>query len=197
MKRIRYQLTLTSPVSITANAATIGAHTTLDRITGGRMLGAVAASLYQKLGADADAVFHSDAVRFGDARPVGFDENGGDIGSAAPFPLCLQQEKGSDDAPLHNLSVAGRPEGKQLKARRSGALSMAGVPVPVSPTRHYAMKTAVTADGTASDGLLFGIESLAADQVFRGTITCDDDGVAERLDAALRGLDRALSLMYL
>ena len=42
---------------------------------------------------------------------------------------------------------------------------------------HYAMKTAVTLDGQARDGLLYGVESIAADQVFIGRIDIDADAL--------------------
>ena len=92
MRSIYYTLTFEQPVVLSQTNATIGAHRSDRRVSGSRMLGAFAAALHGR-GAPAlrdtdDTFFHSDAVRFLDARPAAGAQR------SVPVPLSYHAPSG-------------------------------------------------------------------------------------------------------
>ncbi|MBK8972692.1 MAG: hypothetical protein IPM37_15670 [Hahellaceae bacterium] len=197
MKTRSFLLTLQDDVVVSESAATTGGHRCLDYIPGSAMLGAAAARVYNDPGLDSWLLFHSGKVRFGNARPLGDDRL-----PTIPLPLSLYQEKGSllgagmEPAGLFNLAAVQATElenEKQLKQLRGGFVSLAGQRV---RAKHVSrLKTAIDpATGRASEGQLFGYESLLSGQQFLGWIDWDDDVPADQLDRLIQVLNGRLRI---
>ena len=176
-RRVRLQLTQTSPAIFSAHAATEGAHKTTFSPTGGTLLG-WAARNYADF-ADPYAVFHG-GVRFGTAAPLGPD---GTV--CVPMPKLFM-------APKHRLAggVKGdRIDTETVRIGRSPTTSdepiqykeidKAPFVTPtgfvVKPTRGQRLRTA-TKSGRAAQNQLFGLEHLSAqgNPVFVATVERDD-----------------------
>lgn len=181
---------------ISARAASVGGHISLDYIPGGTILGAAAALVYGKgpfVGDAAYRVFHSGSWRFGNGFPL--DEQGR-IGW--PVPRAWYHSKGMD--PVHERAGDDRqrfldwvrlvspndPRGRPLNR---------GYVVPetgqwLQPDLNLRMKTAIDpASGRAAQGQLYGYQSLNRGQRFRARIETDDPDadLFDSLCAALTG----------
>ncbi|EGJ09046.1 hypothetical protein RBXJA2T_01895 [Rubrivivax benzoatilyticus JA2 = ATCC BAA-35] len=195
-------LTLVDDLVLSERSATTGGHRCLDRIPGSALRGWAAARLYDALGEDAWAVFHSGAVRFGDARPTG---PGGQ--PSWPVPLCWHADKGRPDRPPqvggawlaeHLFNLAEAPDPAELarvvaqpRGLRDGYVTADGRCV--RPVHRERTMTAIDGDGVVADGQLFSYQSLARDQRFEGYIAIDRTvprAVAERVLGAFDGTIR-------
>lgn len=180
MTSVFLRLVLEGPVAVSRNSATVGGHQCLGYVPGGQLLGAFAATLRldpsRPLPPDGWRLLGSGELRFGDALP----EYGG--GQALPMPLSFHRPKGG--GPFVDLTRVRRPS-VQLEQLRDGFLGPGGVVV--EPARHHTMRTAIEGEGRAREGFLFGIEALAAGQVFVCQIDADDAELAERARTALDG----------
>lgn len=181
------ELTLQSPVALTARSSTVGGHRTLTWIPGAQLMGATAATLGLQPGSPlpepAWRILGSGEVRFGDAWPTDDDGN-----PAFIAPLALHHAKGEkvdQGAPLTNLAVARRPAGKQLVQLRRRHVSASQRLV--TPATTYGMRTAVNAQGRAREGFLFGIESLDPGQRLRTRIEADSEELLEQVVGLLVG----------
>ena len=189
MKQISFDITLRQPLIISQQAASAGAHESLDFIPGSALLGLVAGRLYAELGGDdAWTVFHSGLVRFGDALPL----RGPEIAFAAP--LCWHSFKGEKIQDEVGRLLAGlvfdasRKDPQEFSTRqpvqiRGFHVTTSGMKV--TPARQQTLKTAIDArTGVAAESQLFGYEALAAGQQFRFTLSADA-GVSDKLWTAL------------
>ncbi|EIC24029.1 hypothetical protein [Thiorhodovibrio frisius] len=177
LSAIDLTLTLEDDVALTAFAATVGHHETLPYLPGACVMGYLASRLYRTLGDDgARLLFHSDRVRFGDARLLT------DAGPARPTPRTWHYAKSAGkpfadanknqlrrdrlydarhDAPDRTLRYKAF-DGGELDAT-SGRLA--------NPRKGYRQGTAIDpAANRAAEGQLFGYQSLEAGQCFRGQI---------------------------
>ena len=178
-RRVRLQLTQTSPAIFSAHAATEGAHRTTFSPTGGTLLG-WAARNYADF-ANPYAVFHG-GVRFGAAAPLGPD---GTV--CVPMPKLFM-------VPKHCLAggVKGnRIDTETVRIGHSPTTSASDQPVQykeidkapfvtptgfvVNPTRGQRLRTA-TEQGRAAQNQLFGLEHLSTqgNPVFVATVERDD-----------------------
>ena len=164
--KVRLVLMQNRPAVFSRSAATEGAHATLGAPTGSALLGwAAAVAGYEKFG-DPFKVFHSGAVRFGNAVPVGPDGT-----ACVPMPKLLMAPKHeseggvTDDGRIGDTVRIGRPQGK----RRDGApVQYEALDAPFvtetgwvkRPTRGQRLRTA-TKNGRAAEGQLFGYEHLS------------------------------------
>src|SRR5690606_13316392 len=97
-----FEILLEQPLIISQQAASAGAHQSLDYIPGSVLLGLAASRLYANLPAQtAFTLFHNGIVRFGDALPVDQGETG------LPMPLNWHLYKG-ESARLHDQLLADR-----------------------------------------------------------------------------------------
>ena len=208
--RVRLLLTQTRPAVFSRNAATEGAHATLDAPTGGALLGwAVTAGGYGNFD-DPFKVFHSGAVRFGNATPLGPD---GTV--CVPTPKLFMAPKhdtsgGETDGKVGSNVRIGRPStgahgGASIQYEHApGAPFITPTGCIVRPARGQRLRTA-TEQGRAAEGQLFGYEHLSAESrpVLVSTLERDDtvsDRDWERLLAAFEGrkarLGRARGTSY-
>jgi hypothetical protein len=176
MRELNLKLTLREDLVANDGAATEGGQAGLDYLPGLLLLGAAAARLYPNLSrAEAYRLFHSGAVRFGDALPLMDDSPGW------PMPLCWHEVKG-DPAVTGDHFAAGKvrnlqfdrfPEGVQPKQLRADHVRADGRRLKVS--RSLRMKTAIDPrTGRVAEAQLFGYESIDAGQVFAARIQAPD-----------------------
>lgn len=197
MKQTVLEITLRQPLIISQQAASAGAHQSLDFIPGSALLGLVASRLYGSLEPDqAFTVFHSGKVRFGDGLPV----CGGEV--AYPVPLSWHTwkgEKADDNGVFQSEQVFDPsnatdrlPQGRQPKQMREGYVTMSGRKV--NPAKIQTLKTAIDPSvGMAAESQLFGYEALDAGQTFRAVISADnelDDALWRQVCNALQGEGR-------
>ena len=196
---------------ISQRSATLGGHRGLDYIPGQTLLGACAARLYQALGTASYAVFHSGAVRFGNAYCL---DPGGQ--PAWPMPLCWHQAKGGRVArptadPVRSALVSQQiynmqwrtelPDRAQPKQLREGYVSAQGAWL--KPKLSMRMKTAIEpGTGRAAEAQFFGYDALHRGTRLGGWIDADDGidaALFERIILALTGpvlLGRSRSAEY-
>ena len=209
-RRVHLLLTQTRPAVFSRNAATEGAHATLDAPTGGALLGWVAAAGGYGNFKEPFKVFHSGAVRFGNAMPLGPDHI-----VCVPTPKLFMAPKhdaggGETDGKVGKMVHIGRPRTSGKKGATTQYEHAPGAPfiTPtghiVSPARGQRLRTA-TRQGRAAEGMLFGYEHLSGEDrpVFVATLERDDtlcDADWMRLLAAFTGrtarLGRARGTSY-
>ncbi|MDD9980918.1 MAG: hypothetical protein OXU81_06095 [Gammaproteobacteria bacterium] len=195
--RVRLLLTQTRPAVFSRNAATEGAHATLDAPTGGALLGwAVTAGGYGNFD-EPFKVFHSGAVRFGNATPLGPDDT-----VCVPTPklfMAPKHDTGGDetDGKVGSNVRIGRPSadahgGAPIQYEQApGAPFITPTGCIARPARGQRLRTA-TEQGRAAERQLFGYEHLSAESrpVFVSTLERDDTVSHrdwERLLAAFEG----------
>lgn len=192
MRHATFDILLEQPLIISQQAASAGAHQSLDYLPGSTFLGLAASRLYAGLTpAEAWTLFHSGQVRFGDALPLVGDETG------FPVPLCWHTYKGEAAqrngqllaANLFDPSCPGSDKTRQPVQLRGGYATSSGQLL--TPVRQQTLKTAIDRQtGMAAESQLFGYEALAAGQRFRCVISADDDVPAalwQRLQETLAG----------
>lgn len=179
MRSLFFTARLVSDAVISERSATAGGHTSLDYLPGATLLGAAAARLYKDNPAVAYSLFHSGAVRFGNAYPLTHDNR-----PTLPVPLCWHLPKGKETEDLTQACnlihvpdeqfEAWDNRGEQQKQLRGGYVSPDGKKL--SPERNYRIKTAVNRDrqGMADDAQLFGYQSLAAGTCWYFRVDFDD-----------------------
>lgn len=174
-----FEIILEQPVILSQQAASAGAHQSLDYIPGSTLLGLAASRLYANLDTDsAWLLFHSGRARFQDALPLHQGETG------HPVPLCWHSWKGEsardgdrlDSRRLFNPAhpdFANEP-GRQPVQLRSGYVTSSGLLI--EPLQQQTLKTAIDrSSGMAAESQLFGYEALSPGQCFRFDLQADDD----------------------
>lgn len=201
MNRYPLALELEDDLVLSRRNSTTGGHECLTWLPGSALRGWAAGRLYDALGADdAFRVFHSGAVRFGDALPAGPQGQPG-----RPLPLSWHSDKADPDGRpesagrwvrerIFNLAApdaAGRHSMKQPRALRDGFVTADGAAP--QPLRRDRMMTAIGEHGTVAAGQLFGYQSLVRGQRFIGHLSFDDglpDALVQRVVEAFDGMLR-------
>lgn len=202
-----FVIDLLEDLVISRRAATLGGHESLDYVPGQTLLGACAARLYQALGADAYAVFHSGQVRFGN----GYCLDAGGL-PTWPLPLCWHQSKvvaaasqyRLEDDNVFNFQHGNSRDllgGAQPQQLRNGFVSRDGTLY--TPGRVMRMKTAIEpGTGRAAQAQFFGYQALTRGTRLGGWVEADadvDGALFDRVVAALTGtllLGRSRSAEY-
>ncbi len=165
-RRVLLLLKQARPAVFSRSAATEGAHATHDAPTGGSLLGWAAATAGYGNFKDPFAAFHSGAVRFGNAAPLGRGD-----AACVPMPKLFMAPKHNADGVEKDGKVGcdvriGRPA---AKTEGGGAVQYEHAPSApfvtlagyiVRPGRGQRLRTA-TDRGRAAEGQLFGYEHLA------------------------------------
>lgn len=203
MKVLELKITLLDDIILSATSATTGGHSTLDYIPGANLLGAAAAKLYKNLSMEkAWQVFHSGAVRFGNAYPLMGEE------TAWPAPLCWHSNKGETPFQPYNLqhiNDKNKLAEKQPKQVRGGYVTASSKYHSALDKKTY-IKTAINPEhARAAKSQLFVYQALSAGQQFRALIQIDEaawqdavdlpEQLAEALNGNLR-LGRSRSAQY-
>lgn len=195
MLQATFDILLEQPLIISQQAASAGAHQSLDYLPGSVLLGLAASRLYAELDApSAWTLFHSGQVRFGDALPLDGEAPG------FPVPLCWHAYKGEPTQERGQLLAANLFDPSRMLADtsrqpvqlRAGYTTASGRLL--TPTRQQTLKTAIApGTGMAAEGQLFGYEALSAGQRFRFTLSADaglDADLWQRLAKSLTGTAR-------
>ncbi|SDA64322.1 hypothetical protein SAMN03080617_01511 [Algoriphagus alkaliphilus] len=197
MKTIYFNCTLLSDVVLNSKLATEGNMTTLDFIPGSNFLGIVAKHLYGKVtNVEAFQIFHSDEVRFSDARIA---TSQGEITYAVPFTFFQQKEKSKleqDHIYLHHLiTKENHPKDDketplQLQQSRTGYISAKGTLVK-EIQKKFSLKSAYDRDSrTSKTGNMFGFEALPAGTSFIFSVESKNESLLELVTKALKGTQR-------
>lgn len=177
MPHVFFDVTLEQPLVISQQAASAGAHQSLDYIPGSVLLGLAASRLYAQLEpASAWTLFHSGHVRFSDALPL----TGKTL--CQPLPLCWHSYKGESCRAngyllanqLFDPSQTATDAARQPVQVRTGYVAADGRYL--MPERQQTLKTAIDrTTGMAAESQLFGYEALSAGQTFRFSLQADDN----------------------
>ena len=189
-QRITLTLQLKDAIIISQKSATEGMHESLDYIPGSNLLGAIASKLYAKLKQQtqptAFELFHSGEVRFSNAYPM--DNSTGNPHTSNPFPISWHKPK-EETTPgeFFNLLHPKPEDSNQLKQERKGYLT--SNKKHLTPTKHLHLKTAINKQtGTASEGQLFGYQSIDAGSTYQATIDIDNPETAKYLYQQIKNL---------
>jgi hypothetical protein len=181
MRVAQIAITLLTDTGFSARAATVGGHETLKFVPGAALLGLAA----QRLPASHDrwTVLHSGKVRFGNCLP---SSEAGKIGYPVPASLKQPKEEASGSPVTYNTAISNAPKDLRIKDVGGHFVTTDVEAFRVELTDR--LKTAVDAmRGSAATGQLFETQTLAAGQMFFGTLEADvgafssDHAVDERL----------------
>ena len=202
MKVRNFDVFLESDLLLTQRSASEGAHTTLEYIPGSCFLGIVASKLYQNQSQfsadDLFTLFHSNKVRFLDARPVSKVDN--TTGFVAPLSFYKPKKEQAfenidpksrvqklDTQVVKNCSLSDKPldEDLQLKQLRNVWITRFGHKINLEKSRVFKVsrhledhqQRALEAREGSKDkvqGQLFSYEGLLAGQILRCEIHADD-----------------------
>ncbi len=192
MKRLVFSCTLLTDVVLNQRAATSGNQQTLDFIPGNNFLGIVAGKLYNdELTAEQQlALFHTGAVRFGDAHPAQDGKRTLRIPAAFYYP----KGKSITDACYvhHGYHLDKDDEKLQLKQCRSGFYLMDGTQAVETPVdRSFAIKSAYdTIMRRSEDEKMYGYQSINKGQTYVFEVELDDETLAADVVEALVGQRR-------
>jgi len=184
MNELVFKVEFLSDIVLPATSNTEGNIEQLDFIPGSNFLG-MAAREYGTF-SDSFAVFHSGAVRFGDATPV--------IGNEATYkmPLSFFHEKLDDSQMVNHHLIKDFSEFKQLKQKRNGYITKDLHEVTI---RHnYTQKSAYDKENRRSkEGSMYGYQSIPAGTLWQFSLKYDagiESADMEKLKNALLGKRR-------
>lgn len=195
MERIQFICELLTDVILNTKAVSGSDNQTLDFIPGNCFLGIVAKALYketsdEKMNEEMAMLFHSGAVRFGDAHPLcdGIRTLRIPASYYSPkiekTPFYLYHKVDSKDAELRK---------KQLKQCREGFYAFDDEKKTIKeckPKKNYLIKSAYDTDKLCSErGGMYGYESLQKGMSFAFDVEIDDCalGLKGEIVGALRG----------
>lgn len=194
MKQQFFTIDLKQPVIISQQAATAGAHQSLDYISGSSILGLVAGKIYNELSQEeAFTVFHSGNIRFLNALPTSNNEIG------YPVPLSLHNFKGETYLEEKNILASqvfdvsnitdGELKNRQPVQLRNFYINSFGQKI--TPIKEQTLKTAIDKNhNRAANGQLFGYEALSKGQQLQFSVQADDDineGLWQKIVQSLDG----------
>ncbi len=186
MKRLVFTCKLLTDVVLNQRAATSGNQQTLDFIPGNNFLGIVAGRIYKNVSVPQQlALFHTGAVRYGDAHPVQLDKRTMRVPAAWFYP----KGKSIVDACYVWHGYAPDRDRPQLKQCRTGFYLIDGEQAVETPVdRSFAIKSAYdSAARRSEDKKMYGYESLNKGQTFVFEVETDDDALEPLIIEALVG----------
>lgn len=175
MERIQFICELLTDVILNTKAVSGSDNQTLDFIPGNCFLGIVAKALYKRENDETALLFHSGAVRFGDAHPLCDGIRTLRIPALyyspkiEKSPFYLYHKVDSKDADLQK---------KQLKQCREGFYAFDDKKMTIKeckPKKNYLIKSAYDTDKLCSErGGMYGYESLQKGMSFAFDVEIDD-----------------------
>ena len=165
MKALRFQVEFLSDIVLPSSSNTEGNIGNLDFIPGSNFLGMVAKE-YGKF-SDSFAVFHSGAVRFGDATLLHEGK------PTYKMPLSFFHEK-LDDSEIFNHHLIGNfKQFTQLKQKRNGFITQDLQEVSIK--HNYAQKSAYDKEHRRSkDSSMYGYNAMPKGLVWQFVVLCDE-----------------------
>jgi len=165
MNVLNFQLEFLSDVVLPATSNTEGNIESLDFIAGSNFLGMVAKE-YDEF-SDTFAVFHSGAVRFGDATLVH------DGQATYKMPLSFFHEKLDDGTMYNHHLISDFTRFKQLKQRRNGFITQELQEVSID--YNYAQKSAYDKEHRRSkEGSMYGYNAMPKGLIWQFSVKCDE-----------------------
>ena len=186
MRKMDFVCRFESDIVLHASSNTEGNIERFDYIAGSNFLG-MAARAYDEFKEKAFDVFHSGAVRFGDAHIM----HGGEATHHVPFswfaPKGVSLEDAIKEHALYNDHFITEDEykkfiadGEQLKQQRSGYVTAAGTMAKIE--HRYAQKSSYDKRNRRSkDGYMFGYYALPKGTQWHFTVEIDDDNIDSEL----------------
>ncbi len=165
MKELVFQVEFLSDIVLPATSNTEGNIEQLDFIPGSNFLG-MAAREYGSF-SDSFSVFHSGAVRFGDATPV--------VNGKATYkmPLSFFHEKLDDSKIVNHHLIKDFREFKQLKQKRKGFITKDFEEYFIK--HNYSQKSAYDKENRRSkEGSMYGYQSIPSGTLWQFSLKCDD-----------------------
>lgn len=193
MRTLQFKCTLKSDVIINQRSATEGLQDTLDFIPGGNFLGIVARELYGQLSSEnALKLFHSGAVRFGDAHPLCDNRRSLRVPASMFYPKFGNAKT---ECYIHHAIPSFEDQSeefrcKQLKQCRSGFCAFqeeVGVEIEIKKT--FTLKSAYDKNRRRSkDEALFGYDSIDEGTIYCFEVECTDAVPVECIDRIRKSL---------
>lgn len=193
MRTLQFKCTLKSDVIINQRSATEGLQDTLDFIPGGNFLGIVARELYGQLSSEnALKLFHSGAVRFGDAHPLCDNRRSLRVPASMFYPKFGNAKR---ECYIHHAIPSFEDQSeefrcKQLKQCRSGFCAFqeeVGVEIEIKKT--FTLKSAYDKNRRRSkDEALFGYDSIDEGTIYCFEVECTDAVPVECIDRIRKSL---------
>lgn len=214
MTILKFKCELLSDVILNQKAATEGPNQTLDFIPGSNFLGIVAGQLYPKPIVTVDGkkeydkeeikiarlMFHSNAVRFGDAHPA----HGSNRSLRIPASLFYAKGEKEDEREFYvhhaitsDVSQNINERNIQLKQERSGFVDFINIKkgntaIRLKQQTNFAIKSAYDADKRRSkDSQMYGYQAMEKGCVFYFSVEIDESmlkGKANDITKALIGI---------
>jgi len=165
MNELVFQVEFLSDIVLPSTSNTEGNIEQLDFIPGSNFLG-MAAREYGSF-SDSFSVFHSGAVRFGDATPV--------VNGKATYkmPLSFFHEKLDDSKIVNHHLIKDFREFKQLKQKRKGFITKDFEEYFIK--HNYSQKSAYDKENRRSkEGSMYGYQSIPSGTLWQFSLKCDD-----------------------
>lgn len=197
MKTIYFKCTLLTDVVLNQKAATEGNQESLDFIPGNNFLGIAASVLYKNLKPEESLkLFHSKSVRFGDAHPAIFEEDGSII-RGLRIPASYYKAKLRNHSGFyiyHEVEDKDSPGyvDFQPKQCRTGFYTFQNESIrEINVDKSFAIKSAYDRESRRSkDKKMFGYESLQAGSNWIFSIDMEDVSFEKAIIDALSGIKR-------
>ncbi len=183
------EIHLLSDVIVSAKAATVGGHDSLNYLPGSVMLGAAAERLFKKNGFGSE-LFLTGQVRFGDGLPA---ENGDAIDWPVPLNCHYIKKDGPKGNPVNGLTdtfdaakkrVQNKEQSQQARDRHL-VLHRDNTAILSRLQGDYVIKTAIDREkfGRAQDRQLFEYDTLPAGSRFLAPIrwSANDESLADKV----------------
>lgn len=193
MRTLKFKCTLKSDVIINQRSTTEGLQNTLDFIPGGNFLGIVASVLYEKISSEsALKLFHSGAVRFGDAHPLYQNRRSLRVPASMFYPKLGSKKT---ECYIHHAIPAINDQseelrGKQLKQCRAEFYTFhdeIGYEIKIEKT--FVLKSAYDRNTRRSkDEALYSYESINEGSIYCFEVECVDDIPVELIDGICESL---------
>lgn len=190
MRTLKFKCKLQSDVIINQKSATEGLQETLDFIPGGNFLGIAARELYEKISSEsALKLFHSGAVRFGDAHPLSDNRRSLRVPASMYYPKLGDQK---DGCYIHHVIPSLEDQSEefrctQLKQCRSEFYVFRdGIGTEIEVEKTFALKSAYDRHTRCSkDKALYSCESINEGSIYCFEVECADD-VSTELEVKIR-----------
>ena len=185
---LKFKVKLLSDVILNVKSASEGNQSTLDFIPGNVFLGICAKTLYGQDSAQTHSIFHSGAVRFGDAHLGLNGYRGVKVPAVMHYPK-LSESKG-DIYLSHLITDFTKVAGLQLKQCRNGFYVFDGDEgTKIKVNSNFSIKSAHDrVNRTSMEGQMFGYESLSKGAEMYFTVELDDPSYSDAIENALTGI---------
>lgn len=181
MSELVFDVEFLSDIVLPATSNTEGKIEQLDFIPGSNFLGMVAREREYEKFSDSFAIFHSGAVRFGDARVIVDGE------ATYKMPLSFFHEKLNKSQMVNHHLIEDFTKFKQLKQKRKGYITSGLKEFSIEYS--YAQKSAYNKDKRRSkDSSMYGYNSIPLGTRWQFSVKCDSTVKHEDIERIKKNL---------